>query len=107
MIRFGCSMSNRSGLIRDVLAEVLAPIVAADGGRIYLEQTGDNEVSIHWAGRYAGHPAAWLLHEELAVPLIRRVSPDTEVKWSSGWLVPPGAELVTPVAGPPSVPKDP
>jgi hypothetical protein len=100
-----CLMTNRSGLIRDVLSEVLAPIVAADGGQLYFEQVNDHEVSLHWAGRYAGSPAAGLLHEEVAVPLIRQVAPDTIVKWSSGFLVPPQAELVRPSSDGPATPK--
>jgi hypothetical protein len=90
------SMTNRSGLIRGALSEMLAPLVAAEGGQVYFEEVGDEEVSLHWAGRYAGSPAAGLLHEEVAVPLVQQVAPGTLVKWSSGRLVPAKAELIEP-----------
>lgn len=90
------SMNNRSGPIREVLSEALAPLVAAGGGRIYLSNLNDEELSLHWAGRYAGSPASSLLHEEIAVPLIHRVAPGIIVRWSSGCLIPIGAELIEP-----------
>jgi hypothetical protein len=96
MLRCWRSMTNRSGPIREALSEVLAPLAAVDGGRIYLVQIGDQVVSLHWAGRYAGSPASALLHSEVAVPLIRQVAPDTVVYWSSGHIVPASAELIQP-----------
>ncbi len=101
------SMNNQSGHIREVLSEALAPLVAADGGRIYLSQVNDEELSLHWAGRYAGSPASGLLHEEIAVPLIQRVAPGMIVRWSSGCLIPSGAELIEPREKPtPKVPSE-
>jgi Fe-S cluster biogenesis protein NfuA len=90
-------MNNQSGKIREVLAEALAPLVAAGGGRIYLSELSDEALLLHWAGRYAGSPASGVLHEELAVPLIRRIAPSVVVKWSSGRLIPSGAELIQPI----------
>lgn len=89
-------MNNRSGPIRDALSAVLAPLVAADGGQVYIEEMANEGVLLHWAGRYAGSPAAGLVHEEIAVPLIQRVAPGTIVRWSCGALIPRHAELIVP-----------
>lgn len=87
-------MNNRSGLIREALSEALAPLVAAGGGQIYFSELGEDELLLHWAGRYAGSPACGLLHEELALPVIHRIAPTMIVRWSSGRIIPPGAELI-------------
>jgi hypothetical protein len=92
-------MKNRSGQIQVALAEALAPIVAADGGAVYMAEAGEDELLLHWAGRYAGSPACVILHEELALPIIRRLAPGVVVKWSSGRLIPDGAKLIEPLNG--------
>lgn len=92
-------MNFRSGPIREALSKVVAPLVAVDGGHLYLTKLDDGEVALHWAGRYAGSPAACLLHEEIVVPLIDRLAPGIVVTWSSGCIIPIGAELIEPVDG--------
>jgi hypothetical protein len=90
-------MSEQSLVLREMLSTALAPLAAADGGEIYLEELGEQEFSLHWAGRYAGSPAAALLHEEIAVPLIRQLAPQAIVRWSSGHIVPTNAKRVAPL----------
>jgi hypothetical protein len=89
-------MQSRYRQVREALSKVLAPLVAAEGGRIYLQELGESEFLVHWAGRYAGSPAVELLHNEVTLPLIQRVAPGSIVRWSSGRLVPAKAELVEP-----------
>lgn len=89
-------MSSRTGPIRQVLSELLAPLVAKEGGSVYFMESEDGVLTLHWAGRYSGNPATALIHEEIAVPLIQEIAPGTIVKWSSGRLVPTDAELVEP-----------
>lgn len=93
-------MSSRTGPIRQVLSELLAPLVAKEGGQLYLMESEDGVLTLHWAGRYSGNPATALIHEEIAVPLIREVAPGTVVKWTSGRLIPTNAELVEPQPDP-------
>lgn len=85
-------MSSRTQVIRQVLTEVLVPMVTSEGGELYLICVSENEVAIHLTGRYSGSPAATLLCQELALPLIDAVAKGTIVNWSSGRLVPPNAE---------------
>lgn len=85
-------MSNLPPPIRQALSELLAPLVAMEGGEIYLSDGPDGALTLHWAGRYSGSSAAALVHQELAVPLIEAVAPGTVVRWSSGRLIPAKAE---------------
>jgi hypothetical protein len=71
-------------------------MVTSEGGEIYLTCVNDREVSIHLAGRYSGSPAAALLHQELALPLIESVAQGTIVNWSSGHIIPQEAEKLVP-----------
>lgn len=91
-------MLTRLELIRQILSEALAPLVQAEGGELYLQSLGEREVSLHLTGRYSGSPAASLVCQELALPLIESVAPGTEVRWTTGKLVPVGSERVAPIA---------
>lgn len=90
-------MSSRTGPIRQALCELLAPLVAKEGGQLFLLEGEDSSVTLHWAGRYSGSPATALIHAEIAVPLIEEIAPGTLIKWSSGRLVPEGAEPLEPI----------
>jgi len=83
---------SRLPLIRQILTEILAPMVSAEGGELYLTTIHDREIAIHLAGRFAGSPGAGLIYQELALPLIEAVAPGTSVHWSSGRIIPNGAE---------------
>lgn len=85
-------MSNRPPPLRQVLSELLAPLVAMEGGEIYVSEDADGILNLHWAGRYSGSSAAGLVHQELALPLIEAVAPGTVVRWSSGRLIPAQAQ---------------
>ncbi|MGC4065992.1 MAG: hypothetical protein QM784_15350 [Polyangiaceae bacterium] len=89
-------MSSRVEQIREALRGVLAPLVAAEGGLVYLTVIHEREVVLHFGGRLAGSPGASLIHNELALPLIDAAAPGTIVHFSSGRLVPRDAESLTP-----------
>jgi Fe-S cluster biogenesis protein NfuA len=82
--------------ILTVIKEVLAPMVAADGGRLYVVQADEKQVSLHLAGRFAGCPGNHVATRRVIEPLIAAVAPQAEVTVTWGRLVPTGA---TPVAG--------
>jgi Fe-S cluster biogenesis protein NfuA len=89
-------MSSPTQRIREALSEVIVPLVTFEGGEVYFSCVSEREVSIHLAGRYSGSPAAALVYQELALPLIESVAQGTLVSLSSGNIIPPGAEkLVT------------
>ena len=74
-----------------VIREVLVPLVHADGGELYLVSAGDEAVSIHLAGRYAGCPGVNLARRQVIEPAIRAVAPKAQITISSGAIVPKGA----------------
>jgi Fe-S cluster biogenesis protein NfuA len=74
---------------------VAAPLIARDGGRLYLVRLTEEQVSLHLAGRYAGAPGAHLVLERILVPLIRAISPTIQVAMTSGWSPPSGAIPLT------------
>lgn len=81
--------------ILKVIREVVAPLIRADGGRIYLVAAEDDSVDLHLAGRYAGCPGNTLATRRVIEPAIFAVAPAARVTISSGVLIPKGAELIT------------
>lgn len=80
--------------ILTVIREVLAPMVAADGGRLYVIQADSKQVSLHLAGRFAGCPGNQVTTRRVIQPLIAAIAPDAEVTVTWGRLVPAGATRV-------------
>lgn len=77
-----------------VVREVVAPLIRADGGDVYLVHASDYAVSLHLVGRYSGCPGNTLAQRRVIEPAIGAVAPGTEVTLTSGPLIPPGAELL-------------
>jgi Fe-S cluster biogenesis protein NfuA len=77
-----------------VITEVVAPLVRADGGELYIVAVEPNHLSLHLAGRYAGCPGAPLVVRGIIEPAVRAVAPTARLEVSSGIRVPEGASLV-------------
>lgn len=77
--------------ILTVIREVLAPMVAVDGGRLYVIQADEKQVSLHLAGRLAGCPGNQVAARRVIEPVITAVAPNAEVTVTWGRLVPSGA----------------
>lgn len=78
--------------ILQVVREVLAPLVRADGGELYLIRVEDDVVVLHLAGRFAGCPGNALARRQIIEPAILAVAPRAQVTVSSGALLPKGAQ---------------
>ena len=78
--------------ILQVVREVLAPLVRADGGELYLVRVEDDAVALHLAGRFAGCPGNALARRQIIEPAIRAVAPSAQVTVSSGAVGPKGAQ---------------
>ncbi len=78
--------------IQRVVREVLAPLVRADGGDLYLVSVEETEVSLHVTGRFSGCPGNTLARRRIFEPPLAAVSPGITVTLSSGPLIPSGAE---------------
>lgn len=79
-----------------VVRDVVAPLVHADGGRVYVVHAEDDGVELHLVGRFSGCPGNTLATRRLIEPAIFAVAPAAKVTISSGALIPKNAELVDP-----------
>lgn len=75
-----------------VIREVIAPLVRADRGDLYLVLGADGTIGLHLGGRYSGCPGNTLVRRRVIEPALRAVAPSLEVNITSGALVPSGAE---------------
>ena len=80
--------------ILTVIKEVLGPMVAVDGGRLYVVQADSKHVSLHLAGRLAGCPGNQVAVRRVIEPVIAAVAPEAEITVTWGRLVPNGATRV-------------
>ena len=81
-----------SDALKKMLREVLAPLMALDGGEIYLVSAGKKEVSLHLAGTLSGSPASDLVTRNIVEPAVKAVMPKAKLKVTSGWRIPEGAQ---------------
>lgn len=85
-------MSNELEAALRVVREVLAPLLRADGGVVYLLVGPENRLRLHLSGRYAGCPGNTLTRRRVIEPAIRSVAPELEIIITSGVIIPEGAE---------------
>jgi Fe-S cluster biogenesis protein NfuA len=78
--------------------EVLAALVEADGGRIFLVTASADDIHIHLAGTCAGCPGAALTTSNILAPTLERVVPKAKLRVTTGWSVPSGALRLEPDA---------
>lgn len=87
-------VSNEHDAAVRIIRDVLAPLIRADGGKVYLVSSPDKTVRLHLGGRYAGCPGNTLARRRVIEPALRAVAPELEIVITSGALVPPDAELL-------------
>jgi Fe-S cluster biogenesis protein NfuA len=85
--------SPRDALVR-VVTDLLAPLIRADGGEVYIVRVDDDGIALHLAGRYAGCPGNTVARRRVIEPALRAVSPSAEVVITSGVLVPDSAQRI-------------
>ena len=78
--------------IAKICREILAPMVKADGGEMYLVRIDGDDVHIHLTGSCAGCPGASLTNDRVFLPALRAAVPKVRVLVSTGARVPDGAE---------------
>lgn len=78
-----------------VCREVIAPLVRADQGEIYLVAVEADQITLHLAGMCAGCPGVNLTVKGVIEPAVHAVAPATRVVVSAGIRVPDGASLIT------------
>jgi Fe-S cluster biogenesis protein NfuA len=75
-----------------VVREVLAPLVRADGGDLYLVSVEESGVSLHVTGRFSGCAGNTLARRRVFEPPLSAIAPGITVTLTSGPLIPSGAE---------------
>lgn len=82
--------------LQEALRGIVAPLVEADEGELYLLEAGPEHVRLHLRGKFSGCPGNTLVAEEVILPVLRRESPGVVLDVSSGPLLPEGAQRVLP-----------
>jgi Fe-S cluster biogenesis protein NfuA len=85
-------MADAKEEIVRVVREVLAPLVRADGGDLYLVSVEETGVSLHVTGRFSGCPGNTLSRRRVFEPPLSAIAPGITVTLTSGPLIPSGAE---------------
>jgi len=85
-------MGDIKAEISRVLRDIVAPLVRADGGEVYLVHASDEGVTLHLSGRFSGCPGNTLATRRIIEPAIFAVAPKARVIVTSGPLIPKGAE---------------
>ena len=84
-------MEGTEDLIAKLCRDVLAPLVRADGGELYLVSVGADDVHIHLAGTCAGCPGSAITRDRMLEPAIANILPKVKLRVTTGWRVPSGA----------------
>jgi Fe-S cluster biogenesis protein NfuA len=75
--------------------EVIAPLVKADGGEVYVVAVEPDQLTLHLAGNCAGCPGVTLTTRSVIEPAVHAIAPSARVIVTTGIRVPDGASLVT------------
>lgn len=81
-------------LVSGICKELLAPLVRADGGEMYLVTVNGDDVHIHLSGACAGCPGASLTRDKLLAPILTAALPKSRLTLTTGWRVPAGATKI-------------
>ncbi|MEP7121409.1 MAG: NifU family protein [Byssovorax sp.] len=78
-----------------VCRDVIAPLVKADGGELFIVAVEADHVTLHLAGTCAGCPGAVLTARGIIEPAVHAVAPTARVVVTNGAKIPEGASPVT------------
>ncbi len=77
-----------------ICRELLAPLVEADGGAMYLVSASGDDIHIHLAGTCAGCPGSAMTRDGVLAPALRSLVPKVKLRLTTGFRVPDGAQRV-------------
>lgn len=78
-----------------VCRDVIAPLVRADGGELFIVAVEPDHVTLHLAGTCSGCPGAILTARGIIEPAVHAIAPTARVVVTNGAKVPEGASPVT------------
>ena len=73
----------------------LAPLVAADGGAMYVVKATGDDIHLHLTGTCAGCPGAALTRDGVIAPAVRTVRPKARVVVTTSFKPPEGAKEIS------------
>ncbi|MGK4007097.1 NifU family protein [Sorangium sp. So ce1036] len=77
-----------------VCREVIAPLIRADGGELYIVAVEPDHLTLHLAGSCSGCPGAMLTARAVIEPAVLAVAPSARVVVTNGMRVPDGASPI-------------
>lgn len=90
MVESVADMLNLS--LQSLVSDVLAPLVASDGGRLSITDQSAERLSLHLSGAFSGCPGNTLAIRRVIEPLIRAYYPAIQLTITSGAKIPVGAK---------------
>ena len=90
------SLSAAGEAVAKACREVLAALIEADGGRMFLVTASAEDIHIHLAGTCAGCPGSAQTTTRILAPTLERVLPKAKLRVTTGWIVPGGAIRLEP-----------
>jgi Fe-S cluster biogenesis protein NfuA len=84
--------ADASSAVTAAFRDIIAPLVRADGGHLYLLSVTRDEVHVHLTGTCAGCPGASTTRDKMMQPVLASVAPNMQIRLTTGWSVPDGAK---------------
>jgi Fe-S cluster biogenesis protein NfuA len=78
-----------------ICEDIIAPLVHADGGELFVVSIEADSIALHLAGKCAGCPGASLTSISIIEPAIHAIAPMMRVVVTSGFQIPSGASAIT------------
>jgi Fe-S cluster biogenesis protein NfuA len=85
-------MGSAEETIRELIREVLGPLVRADGGELHIVSVAERAIVLHLSGRFSGCPGNTLARRRVLEPPLLKPFPELKIEVTSGPRVPEGAE---------------
>ena len=88
------AMAEALEVVLKTCREQIAALVRADGGELYVVSATAEDVHLHLAGTCAGCPGATMTRDRLLQPAVHAVLPKAQLRLTTGWRVPEGAQKI-------------
>jgi Fe-S cluster biogenesis protein NfuA len=85
-------MGSAETAMRELIREVLGPLIRADGGELHVVAVEERSLVLHLSGRFSGCPGNTLARRRVIEPPLLKRFPELKIEITSGPLVPAGAE---------------
>jgi Fe-S cluster biogenesis protein NfuA len=84
---------SREKLVQ-ICTDILAPMIRADGGELFVVSVDEKCITLHLGGKCAGCPGSSLTSTSIIEPALHAVAPGIRVVITAGFQIPAGASVV-------------